>query len=264
MYITNNITEKLKNLPIIMYTASDSHNQEDRDYITGLSTFQILAVVSGEGFAYHNGKKYKLNKGSAIITFPNVSFGYKNISNLVTAYITVGGVGIEKLCSHYLNNKFTYFENININRLQTELNNIYDETQKNNRQGRISALTYSLFINFLERNLNMNVTPIDKAVHYIETNFAKKITLEEIAKECTISVSKLCHDFKEKFNKTVFEFIVDTRLNFARNFLYFNPHARIKDACISSGFDDNSYFCKAYKNKFGVNPSIDKNSQTQI
>ena len=130
MYITNNITEKLKNLPILLYTASDYHKQEDRDYNLGLSTFQILAVVSGEGIAYYNGKKYKLNKGNAIITFPNVSFGYKSINNLITAYITVGGIGIEKLCSFYLNNKFTFFENININRLQTELNNIYDETQK--------------------------------------------------------------------------------------------------------------------------------------
>lgn len=264
MYITNNVTEKSKNLPALMFTASDCHKQEDRDYSLGMPVYQILVVNSGEGIAKHNGKSYKLKKGCAIITHPNTSFLYKNSGKLETSYITASGIAIETLCAYYIPSSFTIFEDVNVGRFQTDLNNIYEETKKANRQGRISALTYTLFSNFLERNTSEIVSTVDKVVNYIETNFAKKLTLEEIANECSISVSKLCHDFKEKFDKTVFEFIVETRLNYARNYLIFNPHVRIKDACLSSGFDDSSYFCKAYKSKFGTTPSEDKINQNQF
>ena len=144
------------------------------------------------------------------------------------------------------------------NKLQSEITAIISECQNSNKQGKISAMTYSLFSSFFEENLTPSLTPLQKAVNYINANFSQKITLDDIAQQCSISVSKLCHDFKHTYGKTVFTYILDARLNFARNFLLFTPDSKIKEVCIASGFDDDSYFCKAYKSKFGKTPKQDK------
>lgn len=262
MHLNNLITEKVSSLSVILVSASEQHDQENTRYAYGMKCHQILAITDGKGIVEHNGTTYELKKGTAFFCKENTQVKYLNYGGLQSIYITARGEGIDKLCNFYSADNFIYFENVNVNKLKSEIFAIIQECQNSNKQGKISAMTYATFSSFFEDNLTSNLSTLQKAVNYIETNFAQKIKLEDIAQECSVSVSKLCHDFKEKHNKTIFEYIIDTRLNYARNYLLFTPDSRIKDACIASGFEDNSYFCKAYKNKFGITPSQDKENNS--
>ena len=95
---------------------------------------------------------------------------------------------------------------------------------------------------------------MDKTALYIEKNFSKKLTLNELAEINKTSVSKLCHDFKDKYGYTVFQHIINLRLNYAYNLLNSSATAKTKDVASVCGFDDVSYFCKLYKEKFGTTP----------
>ena len=74
-------------------------------------------------------------------------------------------------------------------------------------------------------------------------------------------MSKLCHDFKRDMGCPVFAYILNMRLTYAQRFLRSYPDVRIKDAALSCGFEDLSYFCKAYKKKFGRSPAADRNGE---
>ena len=115
------------------------------------------------------------------------------------------------------------------------------------------------FLEFFESNAHDSDDDyLTKAISFIDKNFTKKITLDEIAKQCGVSVSKLCYDFRQKYGKTVFEHVINQRLNYARAYLSNSSSIRVKDVSLTCGFDDVSYFCKAYKNKFGKSPALDK------
>ena len=82
---------------------------------------------------------------------------------------------------------------------------------------------------------------------------AKKISIEEIAKEFSVSRSYLFRMFKEKLNLSVSEYILDIRLTNACLLLK-NPLLTNYQVMTLSGFSDYSNFLKLFKRKYGVTP----------
>ena len=244
-------------LPIYMYTVSSSYKQDDLDTPSGRDFHQILFVVDGKGILKHDNKIYELKKGCAFFTAENVPVSYRSTDNLVTAFLTVKGSAVAELENHFECSGFLFRETIDTEKYLSDINAIIDEFYSHRRNSMLSSLCYSFFINFFEQNLHEHSLMREIAL-YIEKRFTKKLTLKKIADKYGISVSKLSHEFKKEFNQTVFDYILNLRLSYARNLIILNPDSKIKDAALSCGFDDISYFCKAYKNKFGVTPSKDK------
>ena len=61
-------------------------------------------------------------------------------------------------------------------------------------------------------------------------------------------------DFKEAYGKTVNEFIVDARMERARQLLL-NGSEPIYAVAESVGIDNHTYFCKLFKRKNGITPN---------
>ena len=76
-----------------------------------------------------------------------------------------------------------------------------------------------------------------------------------------MSVSKLCHDFKKKYNYSVVEYILNLKLSYARNYMFMTPNSRTADVAYLCGFNDVGYFCRRYKKRYGKTPKEDKLSQ---
>ena len=176
----------------------------------------------------------------------------------MVAFITTKGVALSQLAKHYQCNGFLYYADIDTRKYLLDITTIIDENNSyNKRQGILSLLSYNVYINFFEHQKKIP-DDIDKIAVYLDNNYTKNITLSDIATTFGVSVSKLCHDFKKRFNCTVFEYILNLRLLYARNLFLTNHDAKTKDVAITCGFDDVSYFCKAYKKKYNVTPSADK------
>lgn len=257
-YITANYQENVENLSFILNTMSGGYNQGTLHSDSGRPFNQILFVVSGKGFVIYNGVRYELATGSAFFTLENTPIHYESTDNLVTAFITVSGGGIYNLIKHYnINDGFLYKKYINVDKYLSYINEIINEYFKYKRSGVLSSLSYNFFVNFFEGE-NTEVDEIKKISLYIEKNFSKKLTLNAIADLFSISVSKLTHEFKKRYNYTVFEYILNLRLNYAKTVLTLDNNIKIQDVAYLSGFEDVSYFCKAYKKKFKVSPTRDK------
>ncbi len=254
MITYNNISENDKALPICFYTVCDKHLQEYIIRPAGSLTFsQILFIVEGNGILKCGGHTYELKKGSAFFTGPDVPVEYINNGGLVSAFLTVKGTAVPELMKYFSCDGFLFYESVNIEKYLFNMKKIIDEYYTQKREGLLSAMVYSFYVDFFEEQ--NNAVAQDKVVLYIEKNFMKNLTLTELSEIGNCSVSKLCHDFKNKFNCSVFAYILDLRLNYARNLLHFNPKMLIKDAALSCGFNNVSYFCYAYKRKFNTTPS---------
>ena len=243
-------------LPISLFSASDSfkdYMRVERSSDT-MIFHQLLFVLSGKGKLICEGKEYALSKGCAFYISEGVPYSQFSLDGLTTAFVTVRGNGMAEVQRTYAEKKFLFFEETDVEKWQGKISEVVKEHRKGGKEGRLSSLAYSLFIDFFENSENVSVTPLDRVLRYLEQNLSRKMSLSEIASEGGVSVSTLCHEFKRTYGKTVVQFINDKRLEWGHGYLTANPASLIKEVAFLSGFDDVSYFCKAYKKKYGKSP----------
>ncbi len=253
--ITVNIHNNGATLPVQFYSACEAHIQEPILRHTNDSVFhQILFVIDGTGIFEFDDKSFEIKKGSAILTLKNTNYAYKSTNGLITAFVTASDDIINGLAQHYGCEGYLFYEAVNLTKYLSLIREIVNEYANSQSQGRLSALTYSFFVEFFEEQNAIMPSKLSDVLLYINNNFTKKLTLDEIARVGKLSVSSLCHTFKTEYNCTVFDYILGLRLNYGRSLLIFNRSMLIKEVALLCGFDDASYFCRAYKAKFGVSP----------
>lgn len=89
---------------------------------------------------------------------------------------------------------------------------------------------------------------------YIENNYMQKITIAEIAAIAGFSESHFMRYFKETMGTSFIEYLKDYRLTMASRLLQSSDSA-ILDIASEVGFDNLSYFNRAFKKRYGLTPS---------
>lgn len=251
----NILPENFKPLPIILRAASSYFNQNTTEYAGKEQDFyQLLFILDGKGTVYSNGEKHALKKGCAFFTSMYTPSKYVNEGGLTSAFLSVRGDGMPQLIEHFGWGKFKFFPYVDVERHVEDIKRIINEYYKTKNESILSALSYSFYVNFFENQHGSTLAPLDKTTLYIEKNFSKRLTLDELAQINKTSVSKLCHDFKAKYGYTVFQHILNLRLRYAHNLLNSISDIKTKDVASACGFEDVSYFCRLYKRKYCTTP----------
>lgn len=95
---------------------------------------------------------------------------------------------------------------------------------------------------------------IQKAIEFINEHIAEDITLEQTAKAVQVSSFYLSKLFKEEKNQNYITYLTDLRMEKARELLQ-QGHISIKEVSAATGFNDQNYFSRIFRNKFGVTPT---------
>ena len=97
---------------------------------------------------------------------------------------------------------------------------------------------------------------------YIGENYAKPITIDELAEKVNLSKHYFMRFFKKYMGMTCIEYINDYRLNIAANLLV-TTRMQITEVAISIGITNLSYFNRIFRKKYNMTPkeyrsSVDK------
>lgn len=95
---------------------------------------------------------------------------------------------------------------------------------------------------------------ISKAKTYIEANFHRDISLEEVSRTINISPYYFSRMFKEETGVTFIEYLTEERMKRARQLLE-DRRLSIKEVCLESGYSDPNYFSRIFKKAEGVTPT---------
>ncbi len=87
----------------------------------------------------------------------------------------------------------------------------------------------------------------------MEVNYTSNLRLNEFARLCGRSLSTFKRDFFESFGTTPGNWLINKRLEFAKNLLD-TTDKNIYEIIFDSGFKDRSHFIQKFKNKFGTTP----------
>ena len=104
----------------------------------------------------------------------------------------------------------------------------------------------------LEEHRELN-SRLDKIMHFITTNYQRKITQDEIASKIGMTSSAFCRYFKEKTGKSFIFFVNELRIGYACKLLFEN-HLSISQICFECGFNNLSNFNRMFKRQTGFTP----------
>lgn len=93
------------------------------------------------------------------------------------------------------------------------------------------------------------------AIRYIQANYGQKITNDQLAKMCFQSTSSFSRTFKTEQGVSVGEYLMACRLEKAQALLALSGKA-VSQIAYEVGFNDASYFCRAFRRFVGVSPTI--------
>lgn len=86
---------------------------------------------------------------------------------------------------------------------------------------------------------------------YCMKNLDRKVTVEELARHCGYTRSHFCRIFHKITGKRPSEFILHFKLEMAKRILL-NEDVSVKETAMRCGFGDYSYFCRAFKRRYGM------------
>jgi len=96
---------------------------------------------------------------------------------------------------------------------------------------------------------------LQKVINHISNNYARMISLEEIAGIAIMTPPAFCRFFKTRTNKTFSHFLNEVRISKACQLLI-NGEKPIKQICFDVGFNSLTNFNRTFRNFKGVSPSV--------
>lgn len=96
--------------------------------------------------------------------------------------------------------------------------------------------------------------PIKKCQHYIEQNFEKKITVEELAEMSALSRRNFVRRFKKATSNTPIEYIQRVKIEAAKKSLESSVH-NINEVMYAVGYSDTKAFRSMFRKITGLTPS---------
>lgn len=98
-----------------------------------------------------------------------------------------------------------------------------------------------------------NVERIKRAKQIIIDNMSEPPTLQELADEIGLSLAKLKEGFKHIYGDSVFNFLLDYKLEYARKQLL-SKSCNVSEISLQVGYSTASHFISAFKKKYGTTP----------
>lgn len=102
-------------------------------------------------------------------------------------------------------------------------------------------------------------TLADKVENYIKQNYSQQISLQSIAENFGLVLPYLSSIFKKYNGMSPMEYIINLRIEKAKELLQLNPPLALKDISLSIGYDDPYYMSRIFKSVTGKSPTEYRN-----
>lgn len=114
----------------------------------------------------------------------------------------------------------------------------------------------ALLTNLLRKDIaisNDGKKNLRAAASYILENFAKDISIEELARESGLSNYYFCREFKKEIGVSPHQYLIETRISYSK-YLLSSTNKTVSEIAELSGFKDFSAFCYTFRKREGLTP----------
>lgn len=221
-------------------------------------------IMSGSGIFQTNGQTCYLNQGDAFLICPNRLSYYCADPNTpwTYAWIALDGIKAEEYFSRAgLTVKTPVYHAKNAEIIQKSLLKVVNYTKSNSySELRLLGLLYLFLAELIKQNessTSLSISPkeeyLQKIVRYIHVHIWDKITVAELAAHAGLDRSYLYKIFKQSLKTSPQEFILNVKLQHARELLT-TTDMTVGNIARSVGYQDQLAFSRIFKRKYGCSP----------
>lgn len=229
------------------------------------STYLIHYVISGEGVFYCGPNKYTVQKGQIFVIFPGTIVKYQADQKNPWHYAWIGFQGDEvkdifsQVGISLQNPVLTVQNGTEVLKL---LRTMPSERGAELKQNLAFTANLYAFLSLLAENRRDIATGenvyVETAVKYIKAHYSEDITVDQIAAHIGIGRKYLFAICKRVLGLSPKEFIVNYRMERAKEFLR-DAQLPVGSIAYSVGYKDSLAFSKMFKIKTGMSPTEYRN-----
>lgn len=257
-------------LPLSLHILGINHQQEPILRPAGLPVFQWFYCIKGTGELIINNSKSILHQGQGALIYPQVPHSYHGLTpEWALHFIGFAGQNcMELLKTLYMHESGVYhFSNTTVFPQHIEhLHNLKKQKIKH-KNAAYSKACYCLLLDLSSCIKHINTTvpvqenmQIQQIITFLEENYAKPVSLDDLARHIQLSKEYTCTLFKQCMQQSIMHYLQSVRISRARIFLLQYPEKKVLDIAKMCGFESPSYFGKIFKKEMGITPENYRNS----
>lgn len=253
-----------KKIPLLLRLIALNHKQEPVIRPNGMNFYQWFYCSKGKGQVIIDGEYHIMTKGKGFLLFPHTSHSYQGLSGDWTVHI-VGFEGM--ICKKLLqalgmnDSGIYFFKDTDIFLKHVQNFFFLKERKIKNRNLTYSKECYSFLVDIAEQ-----ITPAHTDIHvednsmirfvisYLEENFSRDFSIDEVALAAGRSKEYLCTIFKKATGKTIIRQLTEIRILHAKALLLQDPGKTVTKIAMECGFSSASYFGKKFRLVTGYSP----------
>lgn len=222
----------------------------------GRYDYHLLLVDSGELEVCCGNNTKILRKGNFVIYEPSEKQYYESKTAVSSHWMHFGGTVAEEILSSYGLRSGIYLTDYSINAFEAYSTLIRQFNQPNLKM--LANGTLLILLAHISAAVNNIRHPkisdaMSEIITYINMNYNKQLTIEELSQRAGYSKSRFLHLFKELMNTTPLAYRNNIRLTNACELLSGSGQS-IGNIALSCGFEDQLYFCRVFKKRYGISP----------
>lgn len=267
------ITEEEAKLPFYLKGIGIQETQEYIYRPEGQPDFQWIHTAKGKGVLHINNKEYIISENMGFFLFPGIPHEYYSLQNeWETHWVIFNGHAVAQLLDLIAvsDSNVLYPQNFYI--VEELFSQMFRITQTgaslNGFQS--SAHLYQFLIlcrnsiGKTNKSMYEKQKQLDPVILFIQHNYHKNPTLDELAKLIKVTPHHLCRLFKEVFKVRPFVYLTKIRLQKAKELMLESDNLSIKYIAQKVGYNDISYFCSTFKEYEGITPTDFRRIHTAI
>lgn len=228
--------------------------------------FSIGAITAGRSTYVHEQSSFEVAAGTVVLMNPGDVHACNPIDDQPWSYLmlyveTPWLTDLQHQLGFSAELEFRRFSDTHLNdaRLFRDLNALYgvlvDEQQDVLRKQSAAVVFFSelqLRLNPIEQPLREPNFKLERAADFIRQHCTDLLSLDDICAAAELSPSYLIRAFKQHYGMTPHAFVVNQRIQFARECL--RRGQLIADVALEAGFADQAHFQRAFKQHLAATP----------
>ncbi len=259
------LSEFDKQLPFYLIGAGHQYEQEDNSRPFGYPYYQWIQTEQGAGKLVLDDEEALLAGTTGMLLLPEVPHKYYAVSEepWIVSWITFGGFHLNRFLKTLGFASSGTFSIQDDNILQEMIFEALEQIQSTNTMKGLdsSALIYRFLVNLYKYahgpgavSSNIQHSRLHPVVTYIERNYDKEISIEDLSDILDVSPQHFCLLFKKTLQTRPFEYLNSFRINKSKQLLVQDPEMKINEIARAVGYSNESYFSSLFKKKEGLSP----------
>lgn len=249
--------------PIAIESMGNNWDQVPFNRTKGYPYYHWLQTESGKGEVIIGDKKIILLPGQGILLPPNVPHCYYSIENWKTCFVTFNGTLVNHISLILGTNKWILGADTPTFSFSGWIQQVLSHYQKKTLDpARVSqeAYTFLLHLSAALAEKKATLDPlfqqyIAPTIKMIETKYAEKLSIQELASDCFISQQYLNRLFQRFIGKSPQRYLLDFRLTKGKELLVNFPGVSVQEIGWKIGFHSASRFIEAFKQEYRMTPN---------